>query len=242
MSPDEKALLDAAKDGDAAAVKQCLRQTDMNCTLDLGDDDDDDLMNGSTSLHFACANGGMAVSQLLLDNGADANLANNYGRRPMDCAAENGHLDLVPLLLRNGADPNEGVGPTGEGPLYSAAENAYNGLDALAYATLLIENKADVNKIGCTETALHEAVRSGEVGVVNLLIASDADVNIAGLEHGGTALHMALYHGAAYGGGADMVSLLLQGGGDRDATDGQGKTAADIANESGLEDALALLR
>ena len=266
MSPDEKALLDAARDGDATAVEQCiLRHTDTNCTLDLTDmscirsgydvEDDDDRMGGSTPLHVACFNGGVAVAHLLLDNGADANLMNDYGHRPMDVAAENGHLDLVRLLLENGADPNEGYGPKGNGPLSTAAENAYNlsPVDALAYATLLIEHKADVNKIQYTETALHEAVRSREVDIIKLLIASAADVNIKGLEHGGTALHMAMY-----GSGdsivrnttaVEIVSLLLQAGGDRDAIDGsghfggrEGKTAAGVAEENGHEEALALLR
>jgi ankyrin repeat protein len=154
MSPDEKAMLDAAKDGSSALVHYWIaRQTDTNCTLDRVriDDDDDDRMSGSTSLHFACANGSMALAQLLLDNGADANASNGYGRRPMDKAAEGGHLGLVRLLLRNGANPNEGVGPKGSGPLCSAADDQYP--QSVAYARLLIEHGADVNKMDGTETA-----------------------------------------------------------------------------------------
>lgn len=78
------------------------------------------------------------------------------------------------------------------------------------------------------ETALHEAVRSRQEDIVKLLIAKDADINIAGLEHGGTALHMVLYHS----GDAGMVALLLEGGADPNAKDSAGKTPADIASEN----------
>jgi hypothetical protein len=74
--------------------------------------------------------------------------------------------------------------------------------------------------------------------MVELLIASGADVNIAGLMDDGSALHMALY---GCGDVVGMVSLLLNGGGDRDALDSRGRTAADVAEENGHEDAVALL-
>ncbi|KAH8896004.1 hypothetical protein GQ53DRAFT_743918 [Thozetella sp. PMI_491] len=45
-----------------------------------------------TALHKAAACGRESMTQLLLEGGADTELANAMGRRPLHLAAENGHL------------------------------------------------------------------------------------------------------------------------------------------------------
>ena len=43
---------------------------------------------------------------LLLDEGADPNIADRYGETPLLLAAEEGHQNVVQLLIANGADAN----------------------------------------------------------------------------------------------------------------------------------------
>ena len=53
---------------------------------------------GETALHKAAACGHETMTMLLLEGGADTELANSVGRRALHLAAENGHL-LVSFLF-----------------------------------------------------------------------------------------------------------------------------------------------
>ena len=48
----------------------------------------------------------MLLEELLLDQGAQPNMANNIGQTPLHIAARKGHKNVVRLLLRRGAEPN----------------------------------------------------------------------------------------------------------------------------------------
>ncbi|KAF4627731.1 hypothetical protein G7Y89_g10420 [Cudoniella acicularis] len=58
---------------------------------------------GATSLQIAAQHGHRAVAQLLLDLGADIDMANECGETALYWAAKSGHSALVELLLLNGA-------------------------------------------------------------------------------------------------------------------------------------------
>jgi ankyrin repeat protein len=47
----------------------------------------------------------METAALLLEAGADPNLGDHSGLRPVHVAAYNGRVDLLTLLLRHGGDP-----------------------------------------------------------------------------------------------------------------------------------------
>uniref|UniRef100_A0A1X7SKQ1 Uncharacterized protein n=1 Tax=Amphimedon queenslandica TaxID=400682 RepID=A0A1X7SKQ1_AMPQE len=57
-------------------------------------------------LHTAALLGHNEVVSVLLSNGADPNIKNEYERTPLHNAASEGHNKVVSVLLSNGADPN----------------------------------------------------------------------------------------------------------------------------------------
>ena len=63
-----------------------------------------DVMNGSTCLHQAAANGHVAALHLLLKAGADPNIVTqNTSTSPLGIASLAGHRNAVELLMSNGA-------------------------------------------------------------------------------------------------------------------------------------------
>ena len=71
---------------------------------------------GATPIIWAAFKGHKDVVLLLLDRGADPNLASDAGWTPLHRAAFMGHKDVVLLLLDRGADPNMATNQ-GETPL-----------------------------------------------------------------------------------------------------------------------------
>ena len=76
----------------------------MNATVTLYDEDEDDPYNDRTSLHYAAYYGHKNVAKLLIDNGSDVNVKDEYGWTPLHSAAIKGDLETVQALLKAGAD------------------------------------------------------------------------------------------------------------------------------------------
>ncbi len=110
-------------------------------------------------------------------------------------------------------------------------EAAWQGSEKMAY--LLIEAKADV-EAGDEDgnTVLHEVVTKGckSIPIVDLLLARGADINT----HYGGEKATVLHH-AAIQGNIMMVRYLLQKGARITATDIDGMTALDWAEDQGHE-------
>lgn len=51
-----------------------------------------------TALHLAADAGHFAVAQMLLEYGANIDLVDSSGRRPLERALQNGHHDVLDLL------------------------------------------------------------------------------------------------------------------------------------------------
>ncbi len=91
-------------------------------------------------------------------------------------------------------------------------------------------------------TSLHAALKSGHDAVVQDLLAHGAAVNVAttsGTYRKFTPLHTAVYFGTVQ---LDTLELLLQNGADVTPKDAQGRTALQIAEAQGWDEAAALLR
>jgi ankyrin repeat protein len=59
---------------------------------------------GKTPLHRACGNEDASI--LLLNNGAYADIVDNYGDSPLHCAAQHGTFGVVERMIEEGADVN----------------------------------------------------------------------------------------------------------------------------------------
>lgn len=157
-----------------------------------------------TIVHKAIEYGDKETLELLCEYGANLNCG--IGPAPLSYAIEKGHLDLVPFLLEKNADPN--ITGKNRAPLWwicdikdhneklkiiklllenKADINLIDGtstplIGALCYdykydVSIMLENGANPNIITDT-TALHCAVREGNLQIVQLLLKYGADPNL----------------------------------------------------------------
>lgn len=111
-------------------------------------------------------------------------------------------------------------------------------LQQLQLATLLVRERADVNARNRAGAApLTQAVRLGNEPVVNLLLASGADPNVAEAGSGKGPLHVAAGRGQLA-----IVQALLRNRAAVDATDGRGETPLCYALREGRANTIATLR
>jgi ankyrin repeat protein len=130
-------------------------------------------------LHGAARSGDLAAVNNELRRGTDANTPDKHGRRALVQAAGNGHIEIVKSLLLTGAEvdgshiggSNALAGEVGWTPLMAAARS---GLPQVV--TLLLQAGANVNARNVSgETILTQAITSGSVETIRLLLESGAD-------------------------------------------------------------------
>ena len=112
---DKSAGLSVAQKG-ATGLIPTVPLPERQAYVDAIDDD------GRTPLALASLNGHLKVVKLLIEQGADLAVSNNYGWTPLNAASGRGHLETVRLLLSQGANPLV-VGQSGWSPLDSAAKS-----------------------------------------------------------------------------------------------------------------------
>ena len=112
-SNNEKAMVDAVKNGDTAKVQSLL---DKGVSPNLKADD------GKSVLMLAAYLGHTDIAKLLLDKGADVNAKDKDGKTALMYAAEKGNIEMAKLLLEKGADLNA-VDNDGKTALQIAQEN-----------------------------------------------------------------------------------------------------------------------
>src|SRR5262245_1850451 len=126
----DRALIRAAAEGDISGIDELLRAgANVNCTVDKGE--------FGSPLTGAAYKGRLDAVRLLLDRGADPNLAGDG--TPLTNAAEGGHVDIVSLLLDRGANIDQ-ITPGRQNALIRAS-----GKGRLEVVKLLVARGADVN-------------------------------------------------------------------------------------------------
>ena len=88
------------------------------------------------------------MAKLLLDHGAAANVASQFGGTPLQMAVVGGPPELVRLLLEHGADINQ-RNEYGWQPIHRALRS--NNQEPLAIVAILLEHGADPNAPGGRE-------------------------------------------------------------------------------------------
>ena len=165
VPPDDRALLDATKRGDVAAVRLLLKDgADPN--LAQGD--------GLTALHVAAEEGYLEIVELLLGAGAKIEAKTRIGEyTPLHLAGGAGQARVVRALLKAGGDPGAVTTTTGATPLHLAAK-AMNGEDAVE---ALLEGGAPANarEKQAGQTPLMFAASYGRAAAVRELMSHGAD-------------------------------------------------------------------
>jgi ankyrin repeat protein len=182
-----------------------------------------DLARYGTPLHKAAQQGQLIVTRFLIENNADLDSRDDFGRTALHWAALNGHKSMAELLLSKGANPNAAIhagaraGPPGQTPLHFAAQNGYRNV-----CEALLAGKAELNaKDAYEQTPLHLAADRGFSSVVELLLTRGANVN-AGISSGTSGTTP--LHSAAGAGSKRVVELLLAHKADINAQNAQGGT------------------
>lgn len=157
------ALVDAAKAGDAVALRSLLQQQ-----IDVNASEPD----GSTALHWASYRDDLESADLLIRAGANVNAANDLGVTPLYTASLNRSAAMVERLLKAGANPNAAL-LLGETPLMIASRAG-----SPAVVELLVAKGANPNaRAARGQTALMWAVSNEHPEVVNVLLAQGVDIH-----------------------------------------------------------------
>jgi ankyrin repeat protein len=183
----------------------------------VADDKDTALLAAAQTQVFPGPGENAGVVKLLLENGADLNARNAYGRTAL---MNTWFFDVTKVLLEQGADPNDNVGGTTALILHSL-----HGKGELV--RLLLDSGAKPNVRNSEQaTALMWACINGHNEIAEMLIKAGAEVNVQD-EDGTTAMMESLRYG-----NAGTVKLLLENGGDMHLRNKGGKTALDLARET----------
>ena len=195
-----------ASNGDVDKIRRVLSSfvVDMNFMTETN----------PNPLMLAAGNGDRYVVQLLLDRGAEPNMASQNGITPLHWATswagcwpdeypfKDGFKDVVCILLENGANPNMAT-TDGTTPLHYAVHYyGHKDLVELLLARGAEPNMADQGG----NTPLHVAASEGYKDVVRLLLGRGAEPNMLG--HNMTPLSQALQKGHA-----EVANILRENGG-----------------------------
>lgn len=154
--------------------------------------------NGLTSLIAACQTGKLWIVQLLLQHGADPNVANRLGVTPLRQAIIEGHAEIVQLLLEMGSDPNA---PDSQGstPLYCAAHGS-----SVEILKALVESGATLQSNSLDQNVLYVYAQKGHTEALKLLLDKFKQPVSVSNKYGVTLLHTAASNGML-----DTVKFLV---------------------------------
>ena len=184
-----------------------------------------------TALHIAVSNGRVNVVEVLIDAGADIEAKDVKGLTPLHYACDAGKLEIVQMLVEAGADVRV-ADNEGETCLNRAANDGRT--ETVRYLASLRE--ADVIRQGFqNRTALHTAVSSGHVNVVEVLIDAGADIEAKNV-NGRTLLHYACDAGKL-----EIVQMLVEAGADVRVADNNGHTCLMLAGANGHAETVCYL-
>ncbi|KFA70940.1 hypothetical protein S40288_10226 [Stachybotrys chartarum IBT 40288] len=168
-SPEERAVLEAARNGDEETLKEKLGiRSDLLWTKEHD--------TGRTLLHLAIQSNHDTIVKLLLEKGANPEVGDSAGWKPLAVAARNGpsHLGVAELVLSFGANVDSLNPMLQQSALHLCANSGFREL-----AQLLLKNRAQVDVRDTDgQTPLFKAVAQGTTGMVELLLQYGAVTNV----------------------------------------------------------------
>ncbi len=214
------ALMNAARNGDTEAVRKML---------DLGAEVDQKTSKGKTALMLAAAGGFTDTVKLLIDRGADVNTRDNYDTTAMIAAATAGHPETAATLVAYGADPF--FKDTSGGSALSNATFFGHTETVLAILEQLPELPAESG-----DELLLLAAGLGHKKIAIELLDKGINVNARGIKDRTPLMAAAAFNKP------ELVKLLLDKGADVTASDDEGITALQVAENKGNMEISTLLR
>ncbi|XP_057372228.1 uncharacterized protein LOC130693126 [Daphnia carinata] len=183
---------------------------------------------GRTLLHFAVLNEGHFAQEILnklIESGENPNARDDKGRTPLHLATRDEkihQLELMRILLQNSGDPNA-IDQSGWTPVHYAAasenEDAHEKLKLLLTCkeNLTIQDKDGLTPIHCT------IINKGKCGdKMRKLVGVNPEKTNAHLNcNGETLLHNLV---SKNDGKLDLVQMVIDNGGDPNATDKFGRS------------------
>ncbi len=165
----------------AADVADAVMTNDVDrlqTLLSANADVNEPQVDGTTAMHWAVQHDDLQTAQLLVQAGANPDIANRTDAKPLQLAALNGNAAMLTLLIEAGADPNAQQTINGDTALMIAARTGVP--DAVQ---VLLDHGSEVNarETWGGTTPLMWAVNENHIDVINLLIARGADVNMPSL-------------------------------------------------------------
>ncbi len=192
---------------------------------------------GVTPLHRAASSGDVTTVKILLDNGAKINAQiKTYLQTPLHQAAMAGHTEVVELLLDRGANINAIADEYGNRddrtPICFAVQRGH-----IETVKLLLKHGADTSSIKTSRQLLplFEAVKVGNVLMINTLLEGGADIDVLN-SYKQTLLHLMVNPG-----NIKMIKLLLDNGADVEVRDQNKNTPLHYAAYCGVPEVVELL-
>jgi ankyrin repeat protein len=199
-------------------LSKAARDGNMNKINDLissgGNINERDPIWGWSSLQYAVYYNQTEAVRLLIEKGANLNIADENGRTPLLLAVEYNYKDIIHILLDKGADMNI-RDKEGYSPLIRAVYYGYFDI-----AKIFIERGADVNIADAQGyTPLVLAIHYNNKDMVNFLLEKGADIEIPDMNGSTPLMHASIY------GCTEIAELLIEEGADIDTADQHGSTA-----------------
>jgi len=223
-SAENLALYNAANAGSASGVEGALKKGAKPNYIHNPDDQ-------KTSLHIAAENGYHAIVKILLENGADVDIASGATKNTaLILAAHSGSADTVSLLLSSGAEATA-ANCYGNTALHEAAQDGNDEIIAI-----LLKAAAHPNaKNHKGSTALNffcygKDAQTHPTQTAKLLLDGGANASSSD-DAGMTPLLVACTVGRS-----DLISLLMEFGACPTVKDDSGRSAEDIAKFHGYQD------
>lgn len=180
--------------------------------------------NGYSSMHYAIAQGDIEAVKYLVEKNwnIDYPTSNDTKDTTIHLSIDSGNVMMLHYLVTNGVDPNQCNLAGQNGLIYAAFKNKLLHVSYLLHIKNITKNAQDEDG----NTALHHAVKNGNIIIVKELLKHNVNVKKANRE-GMTPLHIAAKTRNSY-----IAQLLLENDISLfNITDNYRKTAYDYALE-----------